>query len=171
MTRSVGKTMAALLAAFCLCLPGIALAETEILLKDGSRIRGEVVSMSNGMYEIRTQSMGIIKLGSRQIQSISQAGSSGGSSAMDTARETAQNLQNKMTSSTMESIQSTIANSPGLMNSIMSLQNDPKMQAILQDPELMKAVHNMDFKTLSNHPKMKALMNSQEVRAITNQVK
>ncbi len=142
----------------------IAMAETlekEILLKDGSRIRGEIVSMQNGLYEIRTQSLGTIRLGSRQIHSITSVGPAPDASLAEPAA---------VSPSTIESIQSSITGSPGVMKSIMELQNDPQMQAVLSDPEIMRAVRNFDLDALAGNPKIQALMKNSRIREIQGEV-
>ncbi len=134
-------------------------AESEIVLKDGSRIRGEVLSMQNGLYRIRTESMGTIQLRSREILSITSLGVSvpGDSPGTDTAASS---------QTAVDSIKSSIVNSPGVMSTIMALQNDPQMKAILADPEIMRAVQNLDLQALGNHPKIKALMNNPKIKRI-----
>lgn len=138
-----------------------AFAESEILLKDGSRIRGEVLSMQHGLYRIRTESMGTIEVGSSQIQSISAHVMPGDSPGADTASPS---------QAAVDSIKSSIANNPGVMSTIRALQNDPQMKAVLADPEIMQAVQNLDLQALSNNPKIKALMNNSKVKRIRSSV-
>ncbi len=136
------------------------LADKELLLKDGSRIRGEVLSMNNGVYEIRTQSMGTIKLGSQQIESIMPITNTSAvvsSPPTDVAG---------MAPSALQSLQSSMTSNTAIMSSIMELQNDPQMQAVLADPEVMRAVQNFDLEALANNPKIRALMNNAKVRSI-----
>ncbi|MCH8256562.1 MAG: hypothetical protein IIA75_01470 [Proteobacteria bacterium] len=134
-------------------------AESEIVLKDGSRIRGEVLSMQNGLYRIRTESMGTIQLRSREILSITSLGVSvpGDSPGTDTAASS---------QTAVDSIKSSIVNSPGVMSTITALQNDPQMKAILADPAIMRAVQNLDLQALGNHTKIKALMNNPKIKRI-----
>ena len=140
-----------------------AFAEMEIILKDGSRILGEVQSMQNGLYEIRTESMGTIQLGSGQIQSLTTVGVPvpGDSSSADTSVSS---------QSAVDSIKSSMVNSPGVIGMIMALQNDPQMKAVLADPEIMRAVQNLDLQTLSNNPKIKALMDNSKIKRVHSTV-
>ena len=144
----------------CLLLPLPVVAGT-IVLNDGSQIKGEVISMSNGQYKIKTGSMGVITLSQGQIRSISKGGApAAGQSSVD-----------PQTATTLQSIQSRIINDSGMMASIMALQNNPDMKAVLQDPEIMQAIQNLDLETLRNHPKMKKLMQNREVRDITSKAR
>ena len=129
----------------------------QIVLIDGSTIRGEVLSMQNGSYQIKTQSLGVLNLPRSQIKSIS--------SGSDLPRAAADNNQGAL-----QSLQANMANDPGIMSKIMNLQNDPDMQAVLNDPEVMRAVQSFDLQTLANHPKIKKLMNNSEVRSIQHKV-
>lgn len=149
-----------IIALIVLLLPGFALAE-EIVLRDGSRIQGEVLSMQNGAYQVKTPSLGVINIPKSKVSSINSGGSS---SSADSALSSANN-------SMLESLQSRMVNNPGIMTSIMQLQHDPDMKAVMSDPEVMRAVQNMDFKTLSNHPKIKKLMQNSKVRDISGSLK
>ncbi len=140
-----------------------AFADKEIILKDGSRIRGEIQSMQNGLYEVRTDSMGTIQLGSRQIQSIISVGTEAPGAA-------AGEQGSAVSQSTIDSIKSNIVSSPGMMSTITELQNDPQMKAVLADPEIMRAVQNFDLQALGNNPKIKALMNNAKIKQISNEV-
>ena len=69
-----------------------------------------------------------------------------------------------------QSLQSSITGDPGMMASILALQNDPDMQAVLSDPELMRAIQSFDLEALQNNPKIQQLMNNSTVRKIHRNV-
>jgi len=144
---------------FC-CFPTALFAEERVIeLTDGSRIVGEVTGMSGGVYTVRSRALGTIELDSARVHSISRKGTA------DAAAGTSAGA------GPLGSIQSTIAQDAGLMAKIMSLRDDPRVQAVLTDPEVMAAVRSLDFETLRHHPKFKALMNDPEVRGITSGLK
>lgn len=132
----------------------------EIVLEDGSRINGKVLSMTGGSYQVQTESMGVITIDKGKILSISQGSqpATSGTSAMQMGQSAVQNLQ------------TSIASDQGLMTSILQLQSDPDMQAVLSDPELMRAVQTFDLQTLQNHPKIKKLMNNSSAQSIQQRV-
>ena len=145
---------AALILALTLASPVLA---EQIVLVDGSTIKGEVLSMQNGSYQIKTQSLGVVNLPKSQVKSISSD-----VAVQDTRADNNQGA--------LQSLQANMANDPGIMSKIMNLQNDPDMQAVLNDPEVMRAVQSFDLQTLANHPKIKKLMNNSEVRSIQHKV-
>jgi len=57
-----------------------------------------------------------------------------------------------------------------MMNSILELQSDPDMQAVLNAPELMQAVQSFDLETLQNNPKIQKLMSNSTIRDIQRDV-
>jgi hypothetical protein len=126
-----------------------------IVLKDGSRIRGEIISVENDLYRIKSDSMGTILLGSNQIQSILPGQESG---SLPAPAEGSQ--------SQIELIQSSMTSNPDVMSSIFELQNDPAMQAVLADPEVMRAIQSFDLEALARNPKIKALMNDPRLKRI-----
>ncbi len=134
----------------------------EIMLNDGSRIRGVVESMENGLYQVNTESLGRIQLGSGQIESIRSIEAVIAPMVSPDA--------SAVTQSTIDSIQSRITNNASVMRTIMDLQNDPEMKAVLADPEVMRAVQSFDLDALAANPKIKALMNNQKIRSIQGSV-
>lgn len=160
------KAMTALTAAllaWVMCSSAVLAADREIELKDGTRIRGEVVSMENGSYTIRSSALGTIKVGADQIKRIGQPQPRSAGSAEGRGSQSDE-------TGIVESLQSRIVNNSELMREILALQNDPQMRAVLSDPELMKAVQNFDMETLRNDPKIKALMENATVKRIQQDV-
>lgn len=138
---------------------GPALADV-IVLHDGSRIQGEVLSMSNGQYQIRTDSLGVVTVSKSKIRAIESG--SGFSQPVPSMSDSA--------GSNIESLQSRLAGDQGVMSMILQLQSDPDMQAVLSDPELMRAVQSFDLQTLQSHPKILKLMQNDKVQSIHNKV-
>jgi len=123
-----------------------------IELTDGSRIKGEIVSMQDERYTVRTEMLGTLVLNASQIVSIGSPGSN--SAAPASAPGVLQSIQEKMTSN------------PSLMAEVLRLQSDPQMQALLSDPEVMRAVQSFDLDALASNPKVRALMNTPAVKEI-----
>lgn len=155
---AIRTTTAGLLVFFC------ALGNAEqIVLKDGSTINGEVVSLQSGSYRIKTDSLGVITLQQHQVKSISHG-------AVSTQPSASLNSMKQASQSAVQSLQSSITSDPGMMASILALQNDPDMQAVLSDPELMRAIQSFDLEALQNNPKIQQLMNNSTVRKIHRNV-
>jgi len=132
----------------------------EIALEDGSRINGKVLSMTGGSYQVQTESIGVVTIDKGKILSISQG----------TTPATSSDSAMQMGQSAVQNLQTSIASDQGLMTSILQLQSDPDMQAVLSDPELMRAVQSFDLQTLQNHPKIRKLMNNSNVQSIQQRV-
>src|SRR5208337_524948 len=58
----------------------------------------------------------------------------------------------------------------GIMELILSLQNDPDMQTILSDPSVMQAVQAGDTGALMNNPVFLKLINNPRVREIVKKM-
>lgn len=153
-----------------------ATADSEILLRDGSRIRGEILSLENGVYKIESRSLGTIELASSQIQAILSRSSEvdinsfSAPAAGAISAPAAGSLPAAGAQSAMQSIQSALTSDPGMMRSIRELQNDPQMKAIISDPEIMKAIQNFDLQALAENPKIKALMANAKIKRIQQKV-
>ena len=125
----------------------------RVELRDGSVMNAEVISMHDGVYTLKSPSLGEFSVNAKQVQSIS-------SSSMPTSQAGSANKN-------LNQLQSTLMANPETKNLITGLQNDPDMQAVLSDPELMKAIQSGDFKALANNPKFQKLMNNPRIKQIS----
>ena len=125
----------------------------RIKLKDGNVLNAEVISMHNGVYTFKSPSLGEFSINAKQVQSIS-------SSSMPTSQAGSANLN-------INQLQSTLMAKPGTKKLITGLQNDPDMQAVLSDPEIMKSIQRGDYGALANNPKFQRLMNNPAIKQIT----
>ncbi len=124
----------------------------EIELRDGSSITGEVVSLSKGIYTIKSESLGTVKIEESKVNVIRQKSSAQGSGE-------ARSLQDKM------------MNDQEIMSLIQSLQNDPEFKKVLEDPDILKAVNAGDIPALMANPKFTNLLNNSTVQKIQKKVK
>jgi hypothetical protein len=160
------------------CSPLLASGETtrEIELIDGSIIRAEVVSMSQGIYRLRSDTLGEIEVPEQRIKAIR-------SSAVETAApRTAvkpegesstpgEALPTPAPAASAEDLQQVFQQDPAAMNKILSLQNDPLVQSILEDATTMRAIEAGDIGTLLNDPKIRALMSHPTVQGLSGKYK
>ena len=100
----------------------------EIELIDGSIITGEVLSLVGGICTIKSDSLGMIKLDESKIRAI-RAKSAGHGARKDVVSASGGEVR---------SLQEKMMSDKEIMSLIQSLQNDPKFQRILQDPEVME---------------------------------
>jgi sporulation protein YlmC with PRC-barrel domain len=128
----------------------------RVKLIDGSVMNVEVISMHNGVYTFKSQSLGEFSVNAKQVQSIS-------SLSMPASPAGSANLK-------LNQLQSTLKAKPGNMKLITGLQNDPDMQAVLSDPNIMKSIQSGDYSALANNPKFQKLMNNPRMKQITNSV-
>jgi hypothetical protein len=123
----------------------------EIELTDGSVITGEVVSLSGGVYTLRSAALGMVQVDESKVRTIRIKGSSNNP---------------KDTASQLKSLQEKMSRDREVMNTIQSLQNDPDLQRILEDPEIMKAVQAGDINALMANPRFMELLNKPAVQEI-----
>lgn len=156
----------ACLATALLGFASVIVASPTIELKDGSRIQGEILGIDNGVYTVRSPSIGTVHVAQSNIARIvygddasNGATSSGKSSARDDTLT--RNIQQ---------LQTQLAQDPAAMRSIMSLQSDPQIQAILNDPAIVKAIQEGDYMSLLGNAKIQALENDERLQQLLQQV-
>ena len=134
----------------------------ELVLKDGSVITGEVVSLSNGIYTVKSDILGTIKLEESKVRAIRERSASP-SVALATNSST--------TAGEAKSLQEKMMSDKEVMSLIQSLQNDPEFKKLMEDPSFMKAVNAGDVAALSADPRFVKLLSNPTVREIQSKVK
>ena len=139
-----------------LCATLAAVATPVFELKDGTRVRGEITALQDGVYSVRSQSLGNVEIHQEDIRRIDYGTAPSGTA--DTSPAQIQSLQRDM------------AADGEIFALIQQLQNDPQMQAILADPEIMRAVSAGDLNALMGNEKFMKLFENSDIRAITSKV-
>ncbi len=143
-----------------MCHSGAIAAESAVIeLVDGSSLRGEVLSLKGGAYEIKSKSLGVIRIPQNDVALVSYADTTATASAAVTSNAASLEL--------LSSLQTQLSQNPETLQLIMSLGQDPTMQAVIHDPEIQAAIRNGKFESLMTHPKIKALMAHPTIRKIT----
>ena len=132
----------------------------EIILTDVDRIRAEVVSFKNGIYTLHSDSLGEIKLRDARIVSI-----------MSPKNENSSTITESSSAGDLQGLTSQLMSNPGIMEKIMSLQNDPEFSSAVKDPEIIKNLSTGNMQNLLNNPKLKKLLEHPTIRDITNSVR
>jgi len=126
----------------------------EIVLTDGSTIVGEIVSMTNGIYTIKTATLGELKIEDSRVEIIRN------SSGRQEENESASVQQEIL------AVQQKMLADESIIQVILALQNDPDFQDVLQDESIMMAISSGDFNALMTNPKIVKLMNNSNVQEI-----
>jgi hypothetical protein len=66
----------------------------------------------------------------------------------------------------VEELKERMLNDEGIMALIRAMQNDPEMQALLNDPAVLRAIQAMDINTLINNPTFMKMLNNPRVQEI-----
>lgn len=127
-------------------------------LMDGSVVQGQILSYSGGVYRINSDALGTISLPEEKIRAIKpaqNADSQGGDN-----NPPADGVQK------IDQMQDRMLSDPETVRLIEKLQNNPSVQSILQDEELMQAISQGNLNRVSEDPKIKALMKDKTVGEI-----
>jgi hypothetical protein len=133
---------------------------TRFELDDGSVIVGEALGLADGVYRIRTPALGEIDVEASRIRRMERAPAAGGAAGADISEH----------SERLQDIQRSLVGDPGIMESIIALQQDPALQRALQDPELMSLITAGNVQALREHEGFGQLMNHPGIRAIIERI-
>ena len=130
---------------------------SQIKLLDGSVIQAEIISFSNGVYKLRSKSLGVLSIPEEKVQSIHSNQSEDIEPLKKPGNEVSptnlkvQGFKNKLTSD------------PKSMEMLINLQDDPSMIGVLNDKDLMRAIQQGNLRTVIKNPKIRKLMKSKAV--------
>lgn len=161
--KRIFRHLAMLFCFIAMSAPQATLADgTRILeLTDGSIISGQIISFENGVYTVASPTLGRLKLKDSEIRSIR---SNPGSTRLMQSSPQTPNTGNSAGS--LADIESRIMADPEIISMVMSLQQDPEVQAILTDPAIMQAIAARDVESLRNNPKIRRLEGNATIRKI-----
>ena len=148
-------------AAAWLGLASAAAASPTIELKDGSRIQGDVQGIKDGVYTVMSPSLGAVRVAQENIARIVYDGSG--------ANRTDPPTRDDDASRQIQQVQQRLAQDPEAMKAILSLQDDPQIQAILNDPAIMQAIEKGDYTSLLDNDKIKALESNPKLNELLQQ--
>lgn len=141
------------------------LASQTIELKDGSRIEGEIQNIQNGVYTVLSPSLGTMHVAQSNIVRIVYSGDTA-SAASSAAKSSA---QDDTLARDVQQLQTRLAQDPAALQSIMGLQADPQIQAILSDPAIVKAIQEGDYMSLLGNARIQALDGNERVKQLIQQ--
>jgi hypothetical protein len=148
------------------CVHALAGEVSEIELVDGSKIYGEVVSFSDGVYKVKTKGLGTIQIEESKIRVLRLKPEVviSGNVTLPGSAESASNT------SEIQALQHSMLSNTNLLDMILSLQNDPDFQEILKDPVIMEAVNSGNISALISNPKFMKLLSNPKVQEIQKNV-
>ena len=134
-------------------------------LTDGSIIHGRLISFNNGSYTIHSDSLGTVKIGETKMKLIRSGNQA---SAVEQSAKPA-GIPSAVVITTGPEVQGLVNEMQGneeIMPLIRALQDDPEMQALVNDPAVMKAISAGDLGALTANPKIMKLMKNPKVQEI-----
>ncbi len=150
--------------------------QKRIELTDGGVFEGEIVSLHEGKYTIKSPSVGIFTVAASRVRNMRDlegtVGSvSSGTDVVQLPGAAAPSPNIAPDPSEVQRLQSAIISNPEIISSIPGLVATPDFQALLQDPEIMSAAKSMDIKALMTNPKIMKAINNPAVKEIAQKVK
>lgn len=152
-------TLFVILFVYFLITPALSSQLNKIELNDGSVIIGEISGLSNGEYTVNSKEVGILQIDETKIKQITPA---------DASKDPGfkQTQSNDLYSGKIETIRNKLTSDPETMNMINSLQNDPQIKDIINDPEIIKAIKSGDTNSLMNNEKLIRLQSNPVIQDI-----
>ena len=153
---------------------GFGSGPAEIVLRDGSVIRAEVISLQDGVYTLKSESLGTIIIEQSRIAGIKM----GSSVSPDVHAGTPSSTTPEVASQTAESnvigqintMREALMSDQSIMEKLSSLSNDPELMRVVQDPEIMKSVTSGDIKALIANDKFIQLLNNPSIQEISRKI-
>ena len=165
----------AFIASLIFASPSFSANETlqTITLKDGTLLRGKLISVKDGVYTIQTFNLGTLAVSEDKIVSVSTQlvaeKSAAASQSVPAAQATQQPQMDKAQfAAQAQQMQQQFLSDPKIVAEIQNLLNDEEVKALLTDPEVMKAVMTYDPNTIAGNEKIKKLMENTKIKNLMN---
>ncbi len=147
---------------------------TRFQLDDGSIIVGEPLGLADGIFRIRTRTLGDIDVEVARIRRMERADAGGdlrndrlGADAFGAA---GQHAAPEGYAGLIQALQQSMVADSGIMELMTALQQDPEIQRAIGDPELIGLMASGDVEALRNHEAFGRLMGHPGIRAIIEQM-
>lgn len=141
------------------CAAPLSAQQQTITLKDGTVLKGHVVGMQDGKYHIETTHMGRVVIDETDLSHISASPAPASSGQAD--------LISKMEmSSQVREAQQQFMTDPELKAGVMALAQDPEVQQLLQDPQLMQTLMSMDAEKIQNDPRVREMLENPKIQQL-----
>jgi len=157
---------------FCFAQTHTALPPQEIHLKDGSIIKGRLTGVSGDQYIIQTENLGEVRIKTTDLQGLSTPASSE-SNLTTRGNPPRQEVPRAGSSSlppALQEMQQKMMADPEIMAAIQELSNDPEIQALAKDPEIIKSTMSMDPEQIQNNPAAQKLLNNPKMQQVMQKV-
>ncbi|MFT5387197.1 MAG: hypothetical protein ACI9F2_000293 [Lysobacterales bacterium] len=129
-----------------------------ITLKDGSVLKGKIISMSGGTYTIKTALLDEVEISEAVIANI-------GSSQINPA-----NSQNSGLKGQVEKIQTQVLQNPAIMSDIQKMLENPEMLEIMKDQDFITDIMSMDPARIQNNPKAQQLLGNPQMQEMMKKI-
>lgn len=124
----------------------------EIELNDGSVIFGEIVTLEEDIYTIKSIDLGMVRVERSKIRAIRPR------SNIETTGEQLKVLEQRM------------MNDDEILTLLLALERDPAFKEIMEDPEIMKRVLSGDISGLMSNPKFLKLLDNPTIKDIRSKI-
>jgi len=159
---------------FILAGQGFAAEPAEINLRDGSVIRAEVISLQDGLYTLKSETLGTIVIEKSRISSIKMGTGDPARTNVSTPSSITPNVDPQTgvpnTTAQINTMRDAMMGDQSIMNNLSSLTNDPDVMRAAQDPEIMKDVASGDVTALMSNDKFMQLLNNPAIQEIIKKV-
>ena len=142
--------------------------EQTITLRDGTVMKGELLQVVDGVYTIRSSSLGQTQIKAAQIATITNNSNIPSNPLNQTIP--APSTQGT-TSNQMAQIQNTIMANPDMMADIQAIAADPEVLKLMSNPAIIQAATTKDVNALKNNPAAMKLMQNPKVQALMERLK
>ena len=143
-------------------------------LKDGSSLKGQLVSFNQGIYVVSTQSMGEIQLKEADVAGIVEEGAQIAPGAVGQNPQVPTVASQPNFSSQMQQVQQQLLSDPQMSQQLQNLAQDPNITELLSDPQLVQeitaAVNSGSPQSIQQNPKVQQLMENDKMKQLIQQL-
>jgi len=139
---------------------------SRIELTDGSVVNGEVTSFTNGSYTVKTASLGEMNIDAVKVAKIESVGPPALNAPLDSEVQ-----PSSLTPSEINSYRQKLMSNPDNAALLKNLADNPQVQALAEDPEVVDAVKTGNVQGLEKNKKFTAVVNNPQIQETAKEIK
>lgn len=148
---------------------GFAGSTKNVTLKDGSVIKGELISYEKGIYVLETENLGRLQLPEANVVSVSS-----GTFPAQLPQTPQVSSGASGFSGQVAAMQNQIMADPNTLQAVQAMAEDPEIISLVSDPDFVQqltaAVNSNNVESVAGDPKLQKLMQNPKIQALVQQL-
>jgi len=142
-----------------------------ITLKDGSKLAGEIISVQNEVYSVKTENLGLLQINGSNIVSITAPSLDAALPApVLPSQSVSPSSDAGQFKNQVQQLQGQFLTNPAFLADIQNLIQDKEIMQLFSDPELLGIISSYNPEKIKNDPKIQQLLQNPKIKELIDKM-